>query len=65
MCEVEPEQFTIDEQQQLATAVFNREEVQTILEVGDINLKITGQLTNGTVFEAKDTIKVIKKGTEK
>jgi hypothetical protein len=31
--------------------------------VGDIKLKITGRLNNGTVFEASDTIKVIDKGS--
>jgi probable HAF family extracellular repeat protein len=61
MCEIEPEQFTIDEQQQLATAVFNREDVQTILDLGDIDLTITGRLTDGTLFEGIDVIKVIEK----
>ena len=59
--EIQPEQFSVDEQQQVATARFTREDVQPILEAGDINLKITGQLTDGTVFEATDTIKVIDK----
>jgi hypothetical protein len=59
--EIKPEQFSVNEQQQVATAKFAREDVQPILEVGDINLKITGRLTDGTVFEAADTIKVIDK----
>ena len=59
--EIQPVQFSVDEQQQVATAKFNREDVQPILEVGDINLKITGRLTDGTVFEGADTIKVIEK----
>ena len=60
-CEIEPESLYVDEQEQIVTARFSREDVQPILEVGDINLTITGRLTNGTVFEAADTIKVIDK----
>ena len=59
--QIQPEQFSVDEQQQVATARFSREDVQPILDLGDINIKITGQLTDGTVFEATDTIKVINK----
>ncbi len=59
--EIKPEQLSVDEQTQVATAIFNREDVQAILETGDINLAITGQLTDGTVFEARDTIKVLNK----
>jgi parallel beta-helix repeat protein len=59
--EIQPVQFSVDEQQQVATARFTREEVQTILEEGDIELTITGRLTDGTVFEGTDTIKVIDK----
>jgi hypothetical protein len=59
--EIQPEQFSIDQQQQVATARFNREDVQAVLTVGDVEFKITGKLTDGTVFEATDTIKVINK----
>jgi parallel beta-helix repeat protein/predicted outer membrane repeat protein len=59
--EIQPDEFSVDEQQQVATAKFNRENVQAILGAGDIDLKITGRLTDGTVFEATDTIKVIDK----
>ncbi len=57
--------LSVNEQQQVATAKFICEEVQTILEVGDIELKITGRLTDGTPFEAADTIKVIERGGKK
>lgn len=40
-------------------------EIQAILDIGYIELTITGQLTDGTRFEAKDTVKVIDKGTGK
>jgi hypothetical protein len=59
--EIKPEQFSVDEQAQVATARFSREDVQAILEIGDINLKITGRLNDGTVFDGTDTIKVLNK----
>ena len=59
--EIKPEQLLVDEQAQVATARFNREDVQPILEVGDIDLTITGRLTNVAIFEATDTIKVLNK----
>jgi hypothetical protein len=45
-----------------AQARIHYQAVQTILEAGDIDLKITGRLTDGTPFEAADTIKVIERG---
>ena len=63
--EIKLVQFSVDEQSQLATAIFNRKDVQGILVLGDIELKITGRLTDGTVFEATDTIKVIDKEGKK
>jgi hypothetical protein len=63
--EIQHVQFSVDEQAQVATARFTREDVQPILDLGDINLKITGRLTDGTVFEGTDTIKVINKAAKK
>ncbi len=59
--EIQPEQFLLNEEQQLAIAKFDRDKVQAILDVGEIELTITGRLTDGTIFEASDTIKVIDK----
>ncbi len=59
--QIQPEQFSIDQKQQVATARFSRENVLPTLDVGEIELTITGRLTDGTVFEAMDTIKVINK----
>jgi len=59
--EIKPEEFSVDQQKQVAVLRFSREEVQPILEVGDIDLTIIGQLTDGTAFDATDTIKVIDK----
>ena len=53
--------LSVNERHQVAIARFSRNDVQPILEVGDINLTITGRLTDGTVFDATDTIKVIEK----
>jgi hypothetical protein len=59
--EIKPVEFSVDEQQQVATARFRREGVQSILEVGDVELTITCQLADGTVFEAMGTIRVTDK----
>ena len=56
--EIQPEQFSVDQQKQVATATFDREKVQSILNVGDVELTITGRLMDGTSFKATDIIKV-------
>jgi hypothetical protein len=63
--EIKPEKFWLTEDNQVAIARFDREDIQAILEVGDIGLTITGRLTDGTVFEGTDTIKVIDKKGKK
>ncbi|MBW8038646.1 MAG: right-handed parallel beta-helix repeat-containing protein [Planctomycetes bacterium] len=63
--EVKPESLLLNEQQQVATARFSREDVQPILKAGEVELKITGRLTDGTVFEGTDMIKVINKAGKK
>ncbi len=60
--QIKAEQFTVDEQKQVATATFDREDVQSILDVGDIKLTITCQLIDGTYFEATDIVQVTDKG---
>ncbi len=59
--EIEPEQLSVDEEKQVAIARFSREEVKAILDVGNIELTITGQLKDGTIFEGTDVIRVIDK----
>jgi hypothetical protein len=63
--EIEPERFWINEEQQVAMARFSRSEVQLVLNIGEVELTITGKLTDGTLFEARDNIKVIDKGGRK
>jgi hypothetical protein len=63
--QVKPERFWLTVDNQVAEAKFDREQVQAILAIGDIELTITGQLTDGTAFEASDVIKVIDKGGKK
>jgi hypothetical protein len=60
--EIEAESFRVDEQEQVAIVRFSRSEVQGGLNIGDVELTITGQLTDGTVFEGTDVIRVIDKG---
>jgi len=59
---IEPKEFWVNEQKQVLTARFGREEVQAIVSIGEVELTITGRLTDGTIFEATDTIKVMDKG---
>jgi probable HAF family extracellular repeat protein len=63
--EIQPEKFWLTEDNQIAIAKFDREQVQAILESGDVELTITGQLTDGSWFEARDIVKVIDKGDRK
>ena len=60
--EIEPQWLWFDDDQQVVMARFNRSEVQGILDVGEVELTITGQLTDGTIFEGTDVVRVIDKG---
>jgi len=60
--EIKPDRFWLTEEGDVAVAKFGREEIQSILDIGDVELTITGRLTDGTLFEATDTIKVVGKG---
>jgi hypothetical protein len=63
--EIEPQWVWLDEEEQIAMARFSREELQAILNAGDIELTITGCLTDWTLFKATDTIKVIDNSEKK
>jgi probable HAF family extracellular repeat protein/predicted outer membrane repeat protein len=59
--EIKPDRFWLTEDEQIAVAKFNRQQVQAILDIGEVELTITGRLTDGTLFEAKDIIRIIAK----
>ncbi|MHC4498805.1 MAG: choice-of-anchor Q domain-containing protein [Planctomycetota bacterium] len=57
--EIQAASVSVDKQQQVAIVRFRRSEVQGILDVGPLELTISGQLTDGAVFEGTDLIKVL------
>ena len=66
--EIQAESILVDEQEQVAIAKFSRSEVQSALgglELGDVELAVSGELSDGTRFEGTDTIRIIDKGRKK
>jgi len=63
--EFESQRFWFTEDAQIAVAKFDREQVQAILSIGEVELTIIGRLTDGTLFEATDVIRVLNKGIKK
>jgi hypothetical protein len=63
--EIEPESLKDDEDQQVAIAKFNRSAVQAILAPGEVELTVSGELKDGTIFEGIDIIRVIDKADKK
>lgn len=59
--EIDPERFWISEYNQIALIKFDREQIQNILSIGQIELTITGHLIDGTVFEGSDVIRVLNR----
>lgn len=62
---IQAELLQVNEQSQIAMAKFNRSEVQDILEPGEMVLTVSGELTDGTIFEGMGTIRIIDKGNKK
>ncbi len=60
--QIEAEHILLNEESQVVIAKFSRDQVQGILKIGEVDLTITAHLTNGTVFEGTDVIKVIYEG---
>jgi len=63
--EVQAESVRIDEQRQVAVARFRRPEVRGFLEAGENEVTISGELTDGTIFEGADIIRVIDRRDKK
>ena len=63
--QIKGEQLLVNEQEQFVMARFNRSDVQDILDIGQVELTITGELIDGTVFEATDIIRVLNKSGRK
>jgi hypothetical protein len=63
--EIPAEWIWFNEKQNVVTAKFARSELQEILEPGEVDLTVTGYLTDGSYFEGTDTIRVIDKGKAK
>jgi len=59
--EIKAESVQVDEVQQVVMARFSREQVQAILSIDKVELKVTGLLTDETAFEATDAIRVTDK----
>lgn len=59
--EIEPQWLWVDEDQQVAMVKFSRSEVQDILEPGEVELTVSGELVDGTKFAGSDVIRAINK----
>ena len=62
---IKSEQLSVDEQKQVAIARFSREGLRGIINTGEVELTITGRLTDYTLFEALDVIRVIDESSGK
>lgn len=62
--EIEAEWIWADEEEQVVMVKFLRSEVQEMLaeldQLGQVELTVSGELTNGTLFVGTDTIRVIE-----
>jgi hypothetical protein len=67
--EIQAEWIWFNEARQVAMARFSRQELNQILAgmdaLGEVELTVTGELTDGTQFEGTDTIRVIERSRPK
>ena len=52
----------VDDEAQIIMVKFSRSEVESILQPGQVELKVSGEFINGRRFEGTDTINVINEG---
>lgn len=57
--EVAPDRCRVHKAKQMLIVRFYRSQVQAIVEPGEVELTVSGELTDGTKFEGADTITVI------
>ncbi|MBA7637583.1 hypothetical protein ES703_45229 [subsurface metagenome] len=57
--QVAPDRCKVHKAKQMLRVKFYRSEVQAIVEPGEVELTVNGELTDGTKFEGADTITVI------
>jgi len=62
---IQAESVHTNEEEQVALARFSHQEVQLILNVGEVELSIIFCLTDGRVFEGRDVVRVIPKASGK
>ncbi len=58
---IEAEEVWLDEKNQVATAKFKRSELQDVLDAGEVELTVSGELRGVVKFEGTDVIRVIGK----
>jgi len=63
--EVEQQWIWFDEDNREIRARFPREDVQDVLDVGDIELTVTGKFMDGTLFEGAGLVRIQDKGGKK
>jgi probable HAF family extracellular repeat protein len=61
--QIAPAQVWVNEEEQVVMTKFSRAEVQDIIEAGEVELIVSGELIDGAKFEGTDTIRVIDKGS--
>ena len=63
--DIKAEWIWFDEEEQVAMAKFSRSELQDVLDVGEVELTVSGDLRKVIKFEGTDVVKVIDKAGRK